>query len=93
MPRDITEMPKPAPRGNRKYDWDSLIGDLSIGQKRAFDKGVDFTCKATSFAVQARGEAADRGLSLHIPAVSEDSTVVSVEARAPKADESDTDES
>lgn len=98
MPRTITEMPKPAPRGNRKYPWDEIFADRGVGDKVAFDKGTDeqveageadFSCLATSFAVQVRSEASNRGFSLHIPDIDKDSKVVSVELRAPKADEAD----
>ena len=89
--RKITKADLPAPksRGNSTYDWDAMLGDLSVGDIVAFDKGTDFNCLATSFAVQARDKAAERGLSLHIPALDKDSTTVAVEVRAPKADDED----
>lgn len=96
--RKITadEMPAPKPRGNQKYEWDAIFDGATVGDRFAFDKGEDFDCLATSFAVQARDAASERGLSLHIPAVEKDSTTVSVELREPRStdDESEgTDES
>lgn len=96
MPRTITEMPDEKPRGNRKYKWDEWFTE--VGEKMAFDKGTpeqvkageaDFDCLPTSFAVSAREAAKERGFSLHIPGIDEDSTTVSVEVRALSTDEAD----
>lgn len=102
MPRQITEMPDPKPRGNRKYDWPEWAIE---GNRLAFVEGEDFDCLPSSFEVQVRSEASKRGLSatvLEDEPTEDGSTVLAVEFKAPKpstddesteAVEDDTDES
>lgn len=91
MPRQITEMPKPKPRGNSKYAWDEWTVE---GNRLAFVEGEDFTCKPSSFEVQVRSEAAKRDLSatvLEDEPTEDGNTVLAVEFKAPKPSTDDAD--
>lgn len=95
MPRQITEMPDPKPRGNRKYDWESWVKP-GPENRLAFVEGEDFDCKPSSFEVQVRSEASTRGFKASVledEPTEDGRTVLAVEFSPKPADESTEDES